>query len=83
MYGLRSDKGIICYSVSNGLLAIADPFDEESQLSHICPIMSGDQLDIDILCRGVTYMLDDYSVVVFKFTAEEELNLVLYKIRGH
>ena len=79
MYGIQSSDGsrVLCEGRSSGTYVI------KLWIRESYPVMKSTAYEIDSLLQWAMTTFDDYSLIVFEFTKEQEADIIMRKLKGH
>ena len=76
MYGIKGKHGILCWTTNHGMT-----FYPEDLYNN--PVIKESPNEIDDLLQYLMTDSNDYSMTVFKFTEDQEDELIIKRLRGY
>jgi hypothetical protein len=76
MYGIKGKHGILCWTATRGMTFYFNT-------TYNNPVIKDSPMEIDQLLQALMADSNDYSMIVFEFTPEEEQEYIIKKLKGH
>lgn len=87
MYGIMHSDGnrVLCHGVDpvGGVGQYINRYVLKRWDRKGLPVMMGNPYEIDELLQKIIVDYNEYSLVVFKFSKEQEASLIIQKLKGH